>query len=92
MEPLLRNIVGEEEEEEEEGRRDDPLMLYFIKVMRLFEQVSAIDMVVRVASEASERGDRDCPSTVGHSHKGPFIDFDMCTYLVQSGRSGFLMG
>ena len=50
----------------EEEARDDPLMLYYVKVMKLFEQVSAPDMVIKVAMEAAKLGDRDCPSTVGH--------------------------
>ena len=59
-EPLLCNIVGEAVGD----RDDDPLMQYYIKVMRLFEQVSAPDMVVAVATEASKLGKGDCPSTV----------------------------
>eukprot|EP00731_Ephydatia_muelleri_P011736 Em0006g630a len=62
-EPLLQSIIGETVEGE---MRDDPLMLYYVKVMKLFEQVSAPDMVINVATEAAKLGDRDCPSTVGH--------------------------
>eukprot|EP00731_Ephydatia_muelleri_P011737 Em0006g631a len=59
-EPLLQSIIGETVEGE---MRDDPLMLYYVKVMKLFEQVSAPDMVINVATEAAKLGDRDCPST-----------------------------
>ena len=62
-EPLLQSIIGETVEGE---TKDDPLMLYYVKVMKLFEQVSAPDMVINVATEAAKLGDRDCPSTVSH--------------------------
>ena len=63
-EPLLHSVVGKDAV----GVRDDPRMQYYIKVMRLFEQVSAPDMVINVATEASKLGDPECPSTVRPSH------------------------
>ena len=68
-EPLLQRVAGvgsEDEEGESEGGGGGGgrLAQYYIKILRLFEQVPAPSLVIAVADEATKRVSRDDPNCV----------------------------
>ena len=66
-EPLLQRVAGvgnEGVEGESEGGGGGRLAQYYIKVLRLFEQVPAPSLVIAVADEATKRVSQDDPNCV----------------------------
>ena len=55
---------GEEVESEGGGGGGGRLAQYYIKILRLFEQVPAPSLVITVADEATKRVSRDDPNCV----------------------------
>ena len=56
--------VGSEGEEGESEGGGGRLAQYYIKILRLFEQVPAPSLVIAVADEATKRVSRDDPNCV----------------------------
>ena len=71
-EPLLRGVAGvggEGGEEEGEGSEGgEGLGQYYVRVMRLFEQVSSPSFVIKIAEIATKKVDKEDPNAVSTTH------------------------
>ena len=88
-EPLLQRVagIGSEGVESESEGGGGRLAQYYIKVLRLFEQVPAPSLVIAVADEATKRVSREDPNCVSGCVSVPGGP-ELCKWLcVSAGRT-----